>query len=407
MGFYSPSQLIQDAQRHHIEVRPLDVGISQWDHTLESPTSTAAQPALRLGLRMIKGLSLDAADRIMQAQRQGFRSAQELARMANLDDQQLGFLARSGALYQLAGHRHQAHWDVTGIAAPLPLERSQTDGRSCDLAIMVTDPAQQDTISLHAPSVTEDMFNDYRYTGLTLGPHPMTLLREHPELRGFRRAVDLEECRTGQMIRIGRRGYRKAAPWYRQRRRIPNAGRRNRQHQYGDLGFGYGTFPSGTTAGPTTEIQGRCRTRRSRDSRGRRSCRKRQPSSRRLSVCPADLQIPRLSLAKVLHTETDSQSLAPPAARASRSISPIVLIAATAPQRAIVSTAFSHLGFGYVAHVADGSKAKEHLVHGLQPEEYRAGWIWIARVAVRIIHRPLRNQLSAPQAEIGAHPTRT
>ena len=202
MGFYSPSQLIQDAQRHHIEVRPLDVGISQWDHTLESPTSTAAQPALRLGLRMIKGLSLDAADRIMQAQPQGFRSAQELARMANLDDQQLGFLARSGALYQLAGHRHQAHWDVTGIAAPLPLERSQTDGRSCDLAMMVKDPAQQDTISLHAPSVTEDMFNDYRYTGLTLGPHPMTLLREHPELRGFRRAVDLEECRTGQMIRI-------------------------------------------------------------------------------------------------------------------------------------------------------------------------------------------------------------
>ena len=50
------------------------------------------------------------------------RSAKELARSADLDDQQLGFLARSGALYQLAGHRHQAHWDVTGIARPLPLE---------------------------------------------------------------------------------------------------------------------------------------------------------------------------------------------------------------------------------------------------------------------------------------------
>ena len=202
MGFYSPSQLIQDAQRHKIEVRPLDVGISQWDHTLESPSSAAAQPALRLGLRMIKGLSLEAAERIMQAQQQGFRNAQELAHLASLDDQQLGFLARSGALYKLAGHRHQAHWDVTGIVAPLPLERSPTGGKSCHSAMMVKDPAQQDTVSLHAPSVTEDMFNDYRYTGLTLGPHPMTLLREHPELRGFRRAVDLEECRTGQMIRI-------------------------------------------------------------------------------------------------------------------------------------------------------------------------------------------------------------
>jgi error-prone DNA polymerase len=46
------------------------------------------------------------------------------------------------------------------------------------------------------------MFNDYRYTGLTLGPHPMTLLREHPELKGYRRATDLAQCRSGQMIRI-------------------------------------------------------------------------------------------------------------------------------------------------------------------------------------------------------------
>jgi error-prone DNA polymerase len=60
----------------------------------------------------------------------------------------------------------------------------------------------QDAALLNAPSVTEDMFNDYRYTGLTLGPHPMTLLREHPELKGFKRATDLEYCRTGQMIRI-------------------------------------------------------------------------------------------------------------------------------------------------------------------------------------------------------------
>jgi error-prone DNA polymerase len=214
MGFYSPSQLVQDAQRHNIEVRPLDVGISQWDHTLEPSDSAATEPALRLGLRMIKGLSVDAAERIMQAQQQlqtqqpsqteqrSFRNAQELARMASLNDQQLGFLARSGALYQLAGHRHQAHWDVTGIAAPLPLEQPQVSGGTCAPQTTVRDPALQDTITLHAPSVTEDMFNDYRYTGLTLGPHPMTLLREHPELRGFRRAVDLEQYRTGQMVRM-------------------------------------------------------------------------------------------------------------------------------------------------------------------------------------------------------------
>lgn len=206
MGFYSPSQLVQDAQRHGIEVRPLDVCISQWDHSLEMPSQPGAEPALRLGLRMVKGLRVDVGERIMAAQRQSeehsrgiISSAEELARRANLDDQQLGFLARSGALYRLAGHRHQAHWDVTGIAAPLPLESAPDTGLTN--AAELNQPAS-DGATLYAPSVTEDLFNDYRYTGLTLGPHPMTLLREHPELKGFRRATDLEQCRTGQMIRI-------------------------------------------------------------------------------------------------------------------------------------------------------------------------------------------------------------
>lgn len=209
MGFYSPSQLVQDAQRHHIEVRPLDVCVSQWDHTLEAPSNAESQPALRLGLRMIKGLNVDAGERIMWAQQQltqrqhyGFSNARELARKAELNDQQLSFLARSGALHQLAGHRHQAHWDVTGIAAPLPLEQRSNTRPEGSTNNLVKDSAKRDNATLNAPSVTEDLFNDYRYTGLTLGPHPMTLLREHPELKGFRRAIDLEQCRTGQMIRI-------------------------------------------------------------------------------------------------------------------------------------------------------------------------------------------------------------
>ena len=204
MGFYSPSQLVQDAQRHGIEIRALDACISQWDHTLEMPSQPGAEPALRLGLRMIKGLRVDVGERIMAAQRQAeahsrgiIRSAKELARSADLDDQQLGFLARSGALHQLAGHRHQAHWDVTGIATPLPLEATPDATSTAEPNLPGSDKA-----TLYAPSVTEDLFNDYRYTGLTLGPHPMTLLREHPELKGFRRATDLEQCRTGQMIRI-------------------------------------------------------------------------------------------------------------------------------------------------------------------------------------------------------------
>ena len=192
MGFYSASQLVQDAQRHQIEIRPIDVTLSQWDHVLESPSLVGAEPALRLGLRMIKGLSQESAERILQAQcRSPITSAGDLARRADLDDQQLGFLARAGALARLTGHRHQAHWDVTGIARPLPLESTQA-----------APTPDSDQVDLNAPTAAEDMLNDYRYTGLTLGPHPMALLRDHPAFVGCRRAVDLEQCRSGQMIRI-------------------------------------------------------------------------------------------------------------------------------------------------------------------------------------------------------------
>ena len=192
MGFYSPSQLIQDAKRHHVIVRPIDVAISQWDHTLEPPEQPLKQPVLRLGLRLVKGLNRAAGERICAAQNSAHISnAKDLARRAGLDDQQLSFLARSGALAGLVGHRHQAHWDVTGIEAPLALERPQKQYAMGN-----------ENVYLNTPTVSEDMLNDYRYTGLTLGPHPMALLRNHPTLKGFRHAQDLEECRSGQLIRI-------------------------------------------------------------------------------------------------------------------------------------------------------------------------------------------------------------
>ncbi len=192
MGFYSPSQLIQDAKRHQVIVRPIDVATSQWDHTLEPPEKALQQPVLRLGLRMVKGLNRAAGERICAARSSAdITNAKDLARRAGLDDQQLSFLARAGALTGLVGHRHQAHWDVTGIEAPLALERPQTQYAMTN-----------ENVYLNTPSVSEDMLNDYRYTGLTLGPHPMALLRNHPTLKGFCHAQDLEECRPGQLIRI-------------------------------------------------------------------------------------------------------------------------------------------------------------------------------------------------------------
>jgi error-prone DNA polymerase len=204
MGFYSPSQIVQDARRHGIAVLPVDVQTSGWDHRLEPPVmpGSVAQPSLRLGLRMVKGLKEAAGRRIETAQ--PYASAETLARRAGLDNRDLRFLARAGALKQLSGHRYQAHWDVSAIRAPLALEAASPSARSFEAA---EDPAgyraaKQTPVSLSAPTPAEEMFEDYRYTSLTLGPHPLALLRSHPALQGYRTALDLEGCRHGQMVRV-------------------------------------------------------------------------------------------------------------------------------------------------------------------------------------------------------------
>ena len=201
MGFYSPAQLIQDAQRHNIEIRPLDVCFSDWAHTLEQPEAGACsqanlQPALRLGLRMVKGLNQDAAAQIMTAREQSpFMHADDLAKRANLDDQSLRFLTRSGALARLSGHRHQAHWDIAGIQKSMPLAKQS-------LGLPNTEMSYAKAINMPAPSAKEDLLDDYSYTGLTLGPHPMKLLRHQKSLLHHRTAVELAHYRHGQMVRI-------------------------------------------------------------------------------------------------------------------------------------------------------------------------------------------------------------
>ena len=115
MGFYSASQLVQDAKRHGVLVRPVDIMISATDSTMED--IHAPYPAVRLGLHMVKGLSLAAAERIVAARtRRCFDNIDDLARRAALDQHELGALARANALLALTGHRRQAKWEVAGLS---------------------------------------------------------------------------------------------------------------------------------------------------------------------------------------------------------------------------------------------------------------------------------------------------
>jgi error-prone DNA polymerase len=157
MGFYAPAQLVQDARRHGVDVRPPDVGASDWDCTLEAG-------ALRLGLRMVGGLSEAAAGRIVAARAAGpFASVEDLARRAALERRDLRCLAEGGALAALAGHRRQAHWAVAGLRPAAGILRDA--------------PLGEPQLDLPAPGEGEDIVADYASLGLTLGRHPIALLR--------------------------------------------------------------------------------------------------------------------------------------------------------------------------------------------------------------------------------------
>ena len=169
MGFYGPSQIVQDAQRHGIAVRPVDVRHSDWDCTLEDDGRD--QPALRLGLRQVRGFREDVAGRISAARAvRAFVDVTELCERTGIDRRQQELLAEAGALRGLAGHRHRAKWAVAGVEPQLPLF-----GRAS--------PAEE-AIVLPVPSVAENLQSDYARTGLSLGPHPLQLIR--PRLRAAR-----------------------------------------------------------------------------------------------------------------------------------------------------------------------------------------------------------------------------
>ena len=188
MGFYSPDQVLQDARRHGVEVRAVDVQCSDWDCRLE--TGKGPQPAIRLGLRLVQGLA-EAVGRHLVAVRgvARFRDVDDLCRRADLDSRARGQLADAGALAALAGDRHQARWAVAGVEHQLPLFA----------AAPTPDTARP---ALPTPSVAEEVHADYRTLGTTLGPHPVALLRAELQARRCRDFSRLSEVQPGTLVRV-------------------------------------------------------------------------------------------------------------------------------------------------------------------------------------------------------------
>jgi error-prone DNA polymerase len=186
MGFYSASQLTQDARRHGVEVRPADVNASAWDSSLE-PTDDE-QAALRLGLGQIKGLSETAGMAIVSQRESAYRSIQDLLERTGLNRRELSALAAAGALKSLAGHRHKVRWTVAGAEEPTPLFSSLDRFEAIPM--------------LRRPTEGQDIVADYQSLGLTLGRHPLLLLRAHLDRHRYVVAKELENLEAGLLIRI-------------------------------------------------------------------------------------------------------------------------------------------------------------------------------------------------------------
>jgi error-prone DNA polymerase len=191
LGFYGPAQIVRDAMNHGVEVRPIDVTVSDWNCTLEISTADRSKPAVRLGLELVASLPEAAGERIVAARRDvPFTDAQDLARRAGLGRGEINALARADALATLTGHRRRALWATLGVDADAP--------HSAPLA---ANTAAEPQVDLLPPTEGQDIVADYHHTALTLRRHPLALLRDRFDAQGYLSAEQIGHARDQQRVR--------------------------------------------------------------------------------------------------------------------------------------------------------------------------------------------------------------
>ena len=187
MGFYQPAQLVQDARRHDVIVLPVDIRYSNWDCALVRNNENI--PQLRLGLRLVKGLGQQTAERISNNRsNKPFTCVQDVCTRAQLNRRELAALAEAAALRGIAGHRHRARWEVAA-----------TEKQPADLLEGI--PRMDDAAIIRPASESDDLHADYAATGLTLGRHPVALIRKTLRQRRVSTAQQLLQLKHGTHTR--------------------------------------------------------------------------------------------------------------------------------------------------------------------------------------------------------------
>jgi error-prone DNA polymerase len=190
MGFYAPAQITQEVQRRGVTVLAVDVTCSDWDCTLIPAVDDESQPAMRLGLRLVRGLQRADADRILTERRlRAFENVDELAARAKLSRHAVQSLAAAGSLSALSAHRHEANWQALGVER-LPGLLAGLSGKEIHPRLPV-------------PTESQNILADYRHLGLTTGRHPLALMRPALTRRGFCSSLDLHQLADGSRVRVG------------------------------------------------------------------------------------------------------------------------------------------------------------------------------------------------------------
>jgi error-prone DNA polymerase len=185
---------VRDAREHGVEIRPVDVNRSDWDCTLE-PTG-GHDHAVRLGLRLVKGLSKDEGEEIVKTRGAGYAAPAELVRRAGVSARAMNRLAEAAAFGSIGLDRQQGLWAVAGVAGEaLPLFAA----RPAQLALFEEAAAELPPLP---PGL--EVLEDYATTGLSLTRHPLALLRPALTKLGIvpTRSLRDDETRDGARIRV-------------------------------------------------------------------------------------------------------------------------------------------------------------------------------------------------------------
>lgn len=198
MGFYAPAQIVRDAQEHGVEVRPVCINESRWDCTLEPRDADDGRLAVRLGLRMVKGLGNAEAARLISARaRQPYASVDDLWRRAGIPSAALVELAEADAYRpSLALARRDALWAIKALRdEPLPLFIAAAR-RELSPVPEQTEPA----VALRPMTAGSEVVEDYGHVGLTLRQHPVAFLRSEFHRRRLLTCADAVSSRDRRWV---------------------------------------------------------------------------------------------------------------------------------------------------------------------------------------------------------------